>query len=408
MTSKTNNKWFILFLIGLTAALVMAMPGMAIPVLFSEISDDLGLTLVQIGAVWGTSSLAGVLTALLGGMISDRIGTRLTLAFGCLAIGVTGAMRGLSNSFASLAGFMLLSGLIGSVIPVNLHKACGIWFSGKNLGLANGFVSAGMAIGFMSGSMMSASILSPWLGGWRQVLFFYGGVAVVMSIPWLLSKSAPGDGGHTEIDNGTESIRRSLSRVIRLRNIWLLGFFLLGVSGAIQGLLGYLPLYLREIGWASVRADGALATFHAISLASVFPVAFLSDRLKTRKKILMAASIMTVLGIGMLPFVEGPIIWVAVVIAGAMRDGFMAIFFTWVREQKGVLAANSGIAIGLSLMLGRSGGLIAPPLGNSLGVYNLRYPFILWAVMALIGMVVLLFIKEDKVTPGEVNPTTLH
>jgi len=406
MTNNTNYQWFILILIGLTAALVMAMPGMAIPVLFSEISEDLGLNLVQIGAVWGAGSLAGVLTALLGGVIGDRFGTRLTLAVGCLAIGVTGAMRGFSNSFAALAGTMLLSGLIGSVIPLNLHKACGIWFSGKNLGLANGFVSAGMALGFMSGSMVSASVLSPWLGGWRQVLFFYGGVAVVMSIPWLLSRSAPGDGGPSETGSGTESIRKSLGQVIRLRNVWLLGIVLLGINGSIQGLLGYLPLYLREIGWTPVRADGALATFHAISLASVFPIAYLSDRLGNRKKFLLTAALMATLGIGLLALVSGPGIWAAVFIAGAVRDGFMAVFFTWVREQKGVRANNSGIAIGLSLMLGRSGGLIAPPLGNSLGVYDLQFPFILWSVMALIGLVVLLFIQEDKTAPGEISPRT--
>jgi len=403
---NTKYKWLILILIGLTAALVMAMPGMAIPVLFSEISEDLGLNLVQIGVVWGAGSLAGVLTALLGGVIGDRFGTRLTLAVGCLAIGVTGAMRGFSNSYAALAGTMLLSGLIGSVIPLNLHKACGIWFSGKNLGLANGFVSAGMALGFMSGSMVSASILSPWLGGWRQVLFFYGGVAVVMSIPWLLSRSAPGDGGPPETSSGMESIRESLGQVIRLRNVWLLGVVLLGVNGSIQGLLGYLPLYLREIGWTPIHADGALATFHAISLASVFPIAYLSDRLRTRKKFLVTAALMTAIGIGLLAFVNGPGIWAAVFIAGTVRDGFMAVFFTWVREQNGVRANNSGIANGLSLMLGRSGGLIAPPLGNSLGVYNLQFPFILWAVMALIGFVILLFIQEEKTSPGEISPRT--
>jgi len=56
------NKWLLLILIGSTATLVVAMPSMAISVLFPEIAKDLGLNLVQVGTVWGIGSLAGLLT----------------------------------------------------------------------------------------------------------------------------------------------------------------------------------------------------------------------------------------------------------------------------------------------------------------------------------------------------------
>ena len=62
MANNANYRWFILILIGLTATLVMAMPGMAIPVLFSEIAAELDLNLVQVGMVWGAGSLAGLFT----------------------------------------------------------------------------------------------------------------------------------------------------------------------------------------------------------------------------------------------------------------------------------------------------------------------------------------------------------
>jgi MFS family permease len=396
MVSNAKYRWYILVLIGLTATLVMAMPGMAIPVLFSEISEDLSLNLVQVGAVWGAGSLAGLLTALIGGVIGDRFGTKRVLAFGCLVVGITGALRGLSNNFVTLAATMLLSGLLGSVIPMNLHKACGVWFSGKWLGMANGVVSAGMALGFMSGSMVSATVLSPWLGGWRQVLFFYGGIAVIISLPWALSRTAPGDGIPSEQRDVTTSIRGSLTHVVRLRDVWLLGVAILGVGGCVQGYLGYLPLYLREIGWAPARADAALASFHAISLVFVFPLAFLSDRLGTRKKFLITAAMMIAVGVGLMTIVDGPIIWIAVLLAGAVRDSYMAIYMTSVTELEGVSAAFAGTAMGLTLTLSRVGGLIAPPLGNSLASYDLRLPFALWAAMALLGFAVLLIIKEKK------------
>ena len=49
--SNSNYKWYVMVLAGLTATLVVAMPSMSMPVLFAEISEDIGLTIVQIGAI---------------------------------------------------------------------------------------------------------------------------------------------------------------------------------------------------------------------------------------------------------------------------------------------------------------------------------------------------------------------
>lgn len=42
------------------------------PVLFKEISDDLGLSVAQIGTIWGLDPLAGVFIGLPGGLLADR------------------------------------------------------------------------------------------------------------------------------------------------------------------------------------------------------------------------------------------------------------------------------------------------------------------------------------------------
>ncbi len=105
------------------------------------------------------------------------------------------------------------------------------------------------------------------------------------------------------------------------------------------------------------------------------------------------------LGLGLLTIADGAVIWVAVLITGAVRDGFMAIFMTSVTEIEGVGTVYAGTAIGLTMSLSRVGGLIAPPLGNSLANYNLRFPFVFWAAMALLGLVMLIAFKEDKKQP---------
>ncbi len=395
-TDRSRYRWYMLLLSGATAALTVAMPTMAMPVLFAEIAEDLRLSLVQVGVIWGIGSFAGLFAGLAGGMIGDRFGTKRTLALGCFLLGVTGASRGFSNGLATMTFTVFLGGLVTAAIPMNLHKVCALWFSGRRLGSANAVISGGMALGFMIGSLISATVLSPWLGSWRHVLFLYGGIAVLMSIPWALTRVAPHERERLAHDSSRPSIRRTLSHVVRLRDVWLLGAALLGFGGGVQGLLGYLPLYLLGIEWSAARADASLASFHAISLLAVFPLAMLSDRIGSRRKLLVVATLTIAGGMGLLSIVDGVVIWVAVLMAGAVRDGYMAVFMTTVTELNGVGAEYAGTALGLAMTLSRVGGLIAPPLGNSLAVYGPRVPFILWAAMALLGLAALGLMRRDK------------
>lgn len=386
---------YMLLLSGMTATLAVAAPSMAMPVLFAEIAEDLQLSLVQLGAIWGTVSFAGLFAGLAGGMIGDRFGTKRTLAIACLLLGFSGASRGLSHGLIALTVTTFLSGLVAAVIPMNLHKVCALWFSGKQLGTANAVIGGGMALGFMIGSLVSGTVLSPWLGSWRYVLFFYGCIAALMSIPWALTRVSPHEQHRFSPSPNGGSIREAFAHVVRLRDVWVLGIALLGVGGGVQGLLGYLPLYLRQIGWSANSADTALASFHAISLLAVLPLAWLSDRIGSRRKLLVVASLMIACGLDLLSFVEGVVIWIAVLMAGAVRDGYMAVFMTTVTELDGIGAQFTGTAIGLAMTLSRVGGLIAPPLGNSLAVYGPRTPFVLWAAMALLGLVVLGLLGRD-------------
>ena len=385
----------ILLLSGITATFAAAAPAMAMPVLFAEIAEDLGLTLVQIGAVWGTASFAGLFTSLLGGVVGDRFGTRRTLSAACLLVGLAGASRGLSSGLTTMTVTVFATGLLTAAIPMNLHKVCAMWYSGRQLGKANAVVSGGMAFGFMVGSLASATVLSPWLGGWRHVLYLYGGITVLLSVPWALTRTAPRERDLASQENDAPSIRRALARVTRLRNVWILGIALLGIGGGVQGLLGYLPLYLRDIGWAASRSDSALAGFHAISLLAVFPLAMLSDRVRSRKRVLIAAAIAIACGIGLLSFVDGVVIWIAVLMAGAVRDGFMSVFMTSLTEVGGVGAEYAGTALGLAFTLSRIGALVAPPLGNSLAIHGPRAPFILWAGMAVLGLAMLSVLRRE-------------
>lgn len=388
---ETSTRWCMLALGAFTNTLAVAAPSLCMPVLFKEISKNLDLSLGQLGVIWGIGALPGIAAVLLGGMLGDRIGPKRFLLVASVLSGLAGALRGLSNGYLSLAATSCLFSLLASGIPMNVAKNNGLWFSRRQLGLANGVVSMGMALGFLSGSMISATVLSPALGGWRNVLLFYGVISVLLSIPWFFAPSAP----QAALPAGPESPIRMMRRVARIRNVWLLGWAILGIGGGIQAMLGYLPLYLRDIGWPGINADVAAASFHTASLICVIPIALWSDRLGSRKRILIGAALMVMIGIGLLSMVDGLLVWIAVIMAGLVRDGFMAVFLTMIVETEGVGPAYAGSATGLVMVFSSIGSVIAPPLGNSLAKIDPGLPFAFWASMVLAGFFGIYAAREE-------------
>ena len=388
-----NYKWYILALATVTNACLAAAPAICMTVLFKEISIDLGLDLVQVGLIWGVSSLPSVVTLLVWGALGDRLGPKRILVVGTVLIGALGALRGLAHDFSSLLVAVLLLGCVSPLVAMNTIKVGGMWFPRRQLGVANGVLSMGMALGFMLGSMISATILSPWFGGWRNVLFFYGAIAFAFCIPWLFVKSAP-DGAPTDRQTGAIPIPQALRQVARIRQVWCLGLIMLSIGGCIQGTLGYLPLYLRGQGWLASSADSAASAFHLASMLLVVPLAVWSDRLGSRRKVLLVAALATIVGVGSLSIVSGIAVWLAVVIVGMMRDGFMGVFITLIIETDGVGATYAGTATGMVMSMSALGNLLAPPLGNGLATIAPGMPFVAWAMLAVVGFLGLCAFQE--------------
>jgi cyanate permease len=399
VSSQNGGKSFrlyVLTLAALTFTFTVAMQQICMSVLFKEIAGDLGMSLVQMGLVWGTPAIAGVLVVFFAGMLSDRYGAPRVMGIACILAGIFGAVRGTTDGFVSLALVTFLFALPMWVIPSSVFKVTATWFSGRRLVVANGVVSAGMGLGFTVGALISATRLSPLLGSWRGVLFLYGGISILMGLLWLLTVKE-----HTQRHLGAAPtkvpLRQSIARVFPIKSLWLLGLTMLGFSGCVLGVIGYLPTYLRDIGWTATSADGALTVFNGLSTMGVIPLALLSAKIGLRKALLFPVLIVAIIGVALLPLVSDTMVWVIMVMVGVSRDGFMAVALTISTETEGVGVVYAGTAMGLTQTLMNVGGLSSPALGNSLADPAnpaAPYPFFLWAAFGLLALTAFCFVKE--------------
>ena len=108
---SSRYRWVILAMCVLTPMFVVTMPNLSLPPLFTTISADVGLSLVEIGTIWGIGSFAGVFFSLIGGTLGDRFGTRATLFTACLLTGAAGLLRAFAVDFGTLLITSLLYGI---------------------------------------------------------------------------------------------------------------------------------------------------------------------------------------------------------------------------------------------------------------------------------------------------------
>jgi len=387
---NTPYRWVVLALAFCTSSLVVAVPVMAVPVLSREIAAELHMDLVQVGLLTTTTALMSIALSLAAGALGDRFGARNTLAVACVLAGLTGAARGLSGNFEALIATTLLFGVFSPIISINISKTNAVWFAARERGTANGAISAAMALGFLLGSLLSASVLSPLLGGWRNVFFALGALAVVLGLLWFFTRP-PDEGAHAQ----RLPALAGLAQVARMRSLWIMALGALGFGGCVNAMLAYLPLYLRGIGWSGPNADQTVASFHAISLALTIPAGILSDRLGKRRAFLLLGALCMAAGTGTLALASGGVIVAAVLLAGSLRDAFMTVFMTTVMETKGIGAALTGSAIGFVQMFFMLGGVFSPPLGNSLVALHPGAPFLFWAALALAAVAAFTRVNEQ-------------
>ena len=378
----------------LTYGIVTGAARLCMPVLFKQISDDLGLNVVAIGTIWGMDPLAGIFIGLPGGLLADRFGVRRTLTIVCILAGIFGALRGLSVNFISMAVTMFLFGLMAAAAPSIVPKMTAEWFGGRQLGMANAFLNIAWAIGAMFATMLSATVFSPLFGSWRWVMLLYGAPSVLLGLLWFTTVREPDASELPDTIAVKVPFREALSRVVRMKEVWIIGLITTATWGAGMGLIGYLPLYLRNIGWTPTSADSAITVFNGVTSLGVIPMVLLSDKLGSRKAVIAISVTSLALSLGLLPLVNTSGVWVLLVTCGFLRSGAAALFNVMIFEIKGVGSTYGGTATGLANTISMVGAFLAPPLGNSLAAINQGYPFFFWSGLAALSLPMLFFIKN--------------
>jgi MFS transporter, ACS family, D-galactonate transporter len=147
-----------------------------------SIAKELSITPEMMGLIFSAFSWTYALAQVPGGMLLDRLGSRLTYALSLGLWSRATMLHGLMSSVAGLFSARLALGLAEApCFPAN-SRILSTWFPQTERARANGVYSVGQYIGL--GFMIPVLTWITVNFGWRTLFFVFGSVGVLFALVW--------------------------------------------------------------------------------------------------------------------------------------------------------------------------------------------------------------------------------
>jgi NNP family nitrate/nitrite transporter-like MFS transporter len=286
-------RWLILFLAWMLYSLIAfnnTMTAVLYDLRFPIAQGGLGLTDQQFYACLTATSLAPIVLALFGGMLSDRFGVRWTVFVGSIIAAAGTLLRLVSTGFPDFFAFNLLLGIGLGVIGPNLPKLVGMWFPPKQIAISTALYMTALGIG--SGLGLA---LGPLFSTWRSAILIMGVIFVGSVVIWFVfAKDRPKGYKVDGVEIVGVPFKEGFLRAVKTKSLWLIAFSYAMVAAIVTAYVNGVPLLLVEARGVPEKTAGlviALAVLGYI-FGTVFWVV-LAEKIGVTKPIYMFCMIMS-------------------------------------------------------------------------------------------------------------------
>jgi ACS family D-galactonate transporter-like MFS transporter len=264
---RTRKRIIVLALISVGTAinyLDRAVLGVAAPGIISDFGFGAGV----MGILFSAFSWTYAAAQIPGGVLLDKIGTRLTYFWSVGLWSVFTLLHGLTTGFASLLAFRLGLGISEApCFPAN-SRILASWFPQNERARANSVYSVGQYFGLAFLAPLLFLIVAAL--GWRALFVIAGLVGLVFAAAWLKLYREPGDhptinkaeldyiaagGGLAAPSRPTPFTMRSMGILLRHRQIFGASLGQFAGNSTLVFFLTWFPTYLateRQMEWLQV------------------------------------------------------------------------------------------------------------------------------------------------------------
>ncbi|PSJ42014.1 MFS transporter [Allosphingosinicella deserti] len=162
-----------------------AVMGVAAPAMSSE----LGITPVMMGVIFSAFSWTYAFAQIPGGMVLDRLGTRLTYALSLAGWSVFTLLHGIASNVTAIIVFRLGLGAAEAPCFPSNSRVLSTWFPQSERARANSVYSTGQYFGLAFFSPLLFWIVAAW--GWRALFVIAGAIGILFAGIWYLAYREP-------------------------------------------------------------------------------------------------------------------------------------------------------------------------------------------------------------------------
>lgn len=391
-TSRISNSrlsWLVI-LIALSVLLNYVDRG-AIGIAAPLMKQELGLSATGFGIAVSAFFWVYAPLCLVVGWLCDRFCVYRLFAAGIALWALATVLTGFVQGLAALIALRLVLGLGESIAFPGSSKIFAAEVPPANRGMANAMVAAALAFGPAVGTLSGGLILEA--AGWRPIFWIFGAVTLLWLLPWHFVAAPLRT--TSVITPLSEPV--ALSRLLRVRALWLIGVGHFTTNYSFYFLLTWLPLYLVKSRGFSIAEMTLLTTlgFAVQGIMALFMgrlsdqwVARGADEGRVRRGLMVAGQALAALAVASVYFAQGPVqIGLCLVTAGLASSFTSTNLFAIGQMFSGPRAAGGWI--GVQNAIGNLAGIIGPILTglmiDNLGGYG--YAFALTAAVPALGAI---------------------
>ncbi len=238
------------------------------------IKDQLHLNNTQIGLLLSAFFWTYTPGQVFAGWLAEKINAYHALALGLAIWAVATVATGLAGTFAVLFGLRMILGLGESVAFPCSSKLLAEYLPTHRLGLANGLIGAGLALGPAVGTLIGGLLIAHY--GWRSSFFAFGLISLLWLIPWLtVTRAASSEAS----SRAAQAPAPPFLAILGQRSLWgaALGHF--AANYTLYFVISWLPIYLVKARGFTVPQMAELGGgIYAVYAASNLAIGWICDR----------------------------------------------------------------------------------------------------------------------------------
>ena len=337
-----------------------------------RIKQDFPVTDVEYGFINAGFLVSYAIMFTLGGILIDRYGSRLGLAFSVGIWSLASMLHSLANNALHFGIFRFFLGLgEGGAFP-GAVKAVVEWVPKKRQALANGIAIGGSALGAVAAPPLCVYLIG--VTGWRGVFIITGVIGFLWVMAWLLLPKNQGIGVNNrelaaETNSSKSNNKKHPGSLLRTKEAWIFIVIRFILDPIFYFYMFWIPKYLNEVRGVSITDVGRIAwiPFLAMGISNMLG-GWISDliyrktsRLNLSRKAIMGFAALLTLAAIFVKYADTPALVIVIMCAVFFAHGlWITNYITSITDIFGKSSASS--VIGFSGSAGAISALVINPL----------------------------------------------